>query len=641
MCALDRRTVLKGALVAPWWGASWRATAQTGQPNAAAAASTGAANAANATNAGAAATASTTADLANPTGPTLRRVRPSDPDWPSADTWQALNESVGGRLRPITSALAVCHSDPAGDACANQFKQLKNPFYIGDTPSLTQTCGWLDAWTSAPSEYVVAATHAQDVAKAIDFARRHRLRLVVRGGAHSYQGTSNAADSLMVWTRAMHDIDMHDAFVPAGCAGRVKPQPAVSVGAGAMWGHVYAAVSARGGRYVQGGGCLTVGVAGLVQSGGFGSFSKKFGSAAAGLLEAEVVTADGVVRIANACTHPDLFWALKGGGGGSFGVVTRLTLRTHDLPAEVGVVIATVKASSDDAFRALVHEFVSFAAASLVNEHWGETVALHTDNTLHVGMVYQGLDHETAVRVWQPFFDWVANGEHGCTMNAPHMPHTSGQRFWDSAYLMEHVPGALLKDTRPDADAGNVFWADNLVEAGQYLNGYTSTWLPAALLAPAQRGRLADTLFETTRRWSISLQFNKALAKAPPDAVSATRDTATNPAVLDAFALAIIGDLGKPAMPGIAGHEPDLIVGRRNAARIEQATQILRSLVPEPGAYLSESDFFEDDWRQAFWGDHHARLAAVKRKYDPDGLFFVHHGIGSEAWSADGMTRVV
>jgi FAD/FMN-containing dehydrogenase len=79
----------------------------------------------------------------------------------------------------------------------------------------------------------------------------------------------------------------------------------------------------------KGGGCTTLGVAGLVQSGGFGSFSKNYGLAAAALLEAEVVvTADGTVRIANACTNADLFWGLKGGGGGSLGVVTRLTLRT-------------------------------------------------------------------------------------------------------------------------------------------------------------------------------------------------------------------------------------------------------------------------------------------------------------------------
>ena len=88
-----------------------------------------------------------------------------------------------------------------------------------------------------------------------------------------------------------------------------------------------------------------------MQSGGFGSFSKGFGTAAAGLLEAEVVTADGKVRIANACTNPDLFWALKGGGGGSFGVITKLTLRTHELPEFFGFVGGKIKAQSDAAFR--------------------------------------------------------------------------------------------------------------------------------------------------------------------------------------------------------------------------------------------------------------------------------------------------
>src|SRR6185436_2507566 len=203
---------------------------------------------------------------------------------------------------------------------------------------------------------------------------------------------SNAADSLLVWTRAMNDIVVHDAFVGQGCAGKFKPQPAVSVGAGAIWLQAYDAVATKAGRYVQGGGCTTVGVAGLVQSGGFGSFSKNYGMAAAGLLEAEVVAADGVVRIANACTHPDLFWGLKGGGGGSLGVVTRLTLRTRELPDYFGGVFGTIRAKSDTAFRKLTARIISFYHDHLFNRHWGEQIIFERGNAIRMAMVFQGLD---------------------------------------------------------------------------------------------------------------------------------------------------------------------------------------------------------------------------------------------------------
>ena len=65
----------------------------------------------------------------------------------------------------------------------------------------------------------------------------------------------------------------------------------------------------------------------------------------------------------------------------------------------------------------------------------------------------------------------------------------------------------------------------------------------------------------------------------------------------------------------------------------------LRKLVPGAGSYLSESDYFEADWQQAHWGTNYARLAAVKAAYDPDDLFIVHHGVGSERWSDDGFVR--
>jgi FAD/FMN-containing dehydrogenase len=135
----------------------------------------------------------------------------------------------------------------------------------------------------------------------------------------------------------------------------------------------------------------------------------------------------------------------------------------------------------------------------------------------------------------------------------------------------------------------------------------------------------------------VQLHFNKGLAGAPAEAIAAAHDTATNPAVLDAFALAIIAAAGPPPLPG----QPfDAGVAHRHAGAVDEATAELRKIVPDPGSYVSESNYFNQTWQQAFWGSNYRKLRAVKAKYDPDGLFFVHHGVGSESWSTDGFTRL-
>ena len=495
------------------------------------------------------------------------RVRPSDPAWPSEASWRRLGEEVGGRLIKVENPLAACIEAPSSAACGRVLGDVRNPYYLGDEVGLTQSLGWVDAWTSQPSVYAVAAETTGDVVAAVNFARDNNLRLVVKGGGHSYQGTSNAADSLLIWTRRMNAVTLHDAFVGTGCAGSDAPQPAVTVQAGAIWGQVYDAVTTQAGRYVQGGGCLTVGVAGLIQSGGFGSFSKAYGTAAASLLEAEIVTADGAVRIANRCTNPDLFWGIKGGGGGSLGVVTRVTLRTHDLPEFFGAVFATVKSTSDDAFRRLIGRIIAFYRESLFDPHWGEQIAFRPGNLLAIAMVFQGLDQPQAEAVWRPFFDWIAASPNDFIVeSAPMVLAAPARGFWSPAFLKQ-LPGLVLSDDRPGAPAGNVFWASNLEEAGQVLHGYQSAWMPASLIEPGEQARLADALFAAARHWSVSLHLNKGLAGAPREAIEAARDTATNPAVLDAFALIISAAEGPPAYPGIPGFEPDPRCGPPAARR--------------------------------------------------------------------------
>src|SRR5215470_10370643 len=466
----------------------------------------------------------------------VSRVRPGMPGWPTEADWASLKEAVGGRLSPVTPP---DFNDPA----VRQL--LSNPFYVGDQPALTQSSGWLDAWQSAHSAYVVAAESAADVAAAIRFARARNIRLMVRGGGHSYLGASNAPDSLLVWTRKMNAVTVHDAFTPQG--SNVVPVPAVSAGAGCIWHHLYQAVTTGAGRYVQGGGCTIVGVPGLVQGGGFGQFSKAYGTAAASLLEAEIVTADGRTRTVNSVQEPDLFWALKGGGGGTFGVITRVALATHELPETFGAVRLALRARSDEAYRRLLARFVDLYATSLFNPHWGEKVVLRPDNRLQIQMLFQGLTQDEARAAWRPLIDFAndnsADYDGQDSLIALALP---ARYFWDPDFYRRNAPSAVRFDSRPSASPTDFWWTGDGDQVGTFWHAYASVWLPASLLLPQNQARLVDVWFAASRHWGFEIVFNKGLAGAPAAAIDAARNTAMNPDVLDAFALAITAASGQP-----------------------------------------------------------------------------------------------
>lgn len=522
---------------------------------------------------------------------------PRDACWPSAGDWHALAASLTGTLVEPTRPA------PSTD-----------PFTIEDQPGGTQSLGWLDAWSATPSRYAIAAANASDIAKGVAFARDHHLRLVVKGTGHDYLGRSSAPDSLLIWTHALRDITVDDAFVPSGCS--VAPTQAVTVGAGTRWLEAYQQVTGVHHRYVQGGGCTSVGAAGgFLQGGGFGSLSKKFGIAAASLLEAEVVTASGAIITANACQHADLYWALRGGGGGTFGVVTKVTLRTHELPALVGGAFGTIKAPSEAAFREVTEQLVALYRAQLANEHWGEQLRWRPDNSIDVAMVFEGLTTEQANAAWEPLRAWGA--AHGVTVAVQAFAFP-GDKLWDFDFLTK--VGVKLGGT-----PARWWWGDNQGEVATYWAAYQSRWLPLALFDHPKE--LAATLVAASRHWSVGLHFNKGQAAAAPDAIARDRETAMNPAVLDAAALVIVA-------ADDAGYATDRARAEADRAKVAAAMAEIRAATPGAGSYINETDYFEPDWQRAFWGDNYSRLLAIKHAYDPDGLFVCHHCVGSEATGA-------
>lgn len=123
--------------------------------------------------------------------------------------------------------------------------------------------------------------------------------------------------------------------------------------------------------------------------------------------------------------------------------------------------------------------------------------------------------------------------------------------------------------------------------------GFESLWLPSSLLANHAQKQLADALFFASRFGDVELHFNRGLAGVPPEAVEAAKDTAMNPAVAEAFALAIIATGQGPAYPGIPDHEPDIAAGHKAAAAVNRAMNYLRVLASSGRVYVSESNFFE------------------------------------------------
>lgn len=305
-----------------------------------------------------------------------------------------------------------------------------------------------------------------------------------------------------------------------------------------------------------------------------------------------------------------------------------------------GRVNATIRATSEQAFRQLIQMTLAFYRDRLLNPAWGEQIVFSSNNRLHVRMVFLGLSEADAGAVWHPFEAWLAERPQDYIVETPmRIEAVPARKAWDYAFLRQVAPGALLADSRPGVPATNVYWAGEARQAGQFTYGYKSLWLPAAMLDETRVRDLGDALFGSSQHWEVSLHFNKGLAGATPPVIEAARQTAMNPAVLDAFALAIISGEGPPAIPSVPGHEPNGPVVQRGAEAIDAAIVPLRALRTDPASYVSESDYFEANWQQAFWGTNYQKLSAVKQKYDPHGLFFVRHGVGSELWSSDGFSR--
>lgn len=188
-----------------------------------------------------------------------------------------------------------------GDAGFENARKLFNPLNDDRVPAAVAQCA-----------------SVADVREAV-LAAAHRVPLAARSGGHSYVGYSAPPGGLTLDLRRLSTV-------------QVRPDGTATIGAGATLGAVYTALG-QANRCMPGGSCFTVGIAGVALGGGIGVLQRKFGLTCDHLVSAEIVTADGRTLTASATQEPNLFWALRGGGGGNFGVVTQFTFATDPAPA--------------------------------------------------------------------------------------------------------------------------------------------------------------------------------------------------------------------------------------------------------------------------------------------------------------------
>lgn len=308
------------------------------------------------------------AQPAQTASPSSCRCYPGDDCWPSTSTWEAFNDTIGGRLIATVPLAGPCHDVDFGpynaDTCANLQAAWFTPELHAESPSsimaplfLNNSCNPFLPRESACvvgsyASYSVAVSEPMDVARTIWFATYFNIRLVIKNTGHDYNGKSTGAGAIGLWTHKLKEISLVD-YQSANYTGK-----AAKVGAGVQTEEVYAAASAQG-LAVVAAEVPTVGHAGgYTQGGGHSALSSKYGLAADQVLEWEVVDGQGNLLTASPSVNSDLYWALCGGGGGTYGVVTSMTTKAYpDIPVTGASVSFTNAQVTQDQFYDVLATF--------------------------------------------------------------------------------------------------------------------------------------------------------------------------------------------------------------------------------------------------------------------------------------------
>lgn len=295
--------------------------------------------------------------------------------WPRAIDWANFNDTLGGKLLATIPIASVCHDDSWDQYDETACKGLQDTWSRPETHLRTASSPMAhffanmscDPFTprnaqcniAAYVRYAVNASSALDYQKTLRFAQDWNIRLVVRSTGHDYYGKSSGAGGLALWTHYMRDIFVSN-YESSFYNGK-----ALKIGAGVM-NYEAQLVAHENGLVVVGGYCPTLSLAGgFSQGGGHGPLMSTFGLGADQVLEWELVTATGAHIVASPSQYSDLYWALSGGGGGTYGVVVSATIKAHpDIKVSAANLSFSGQNVTKKAFSSVIETWLMSSAVS-------------------------------------------------------------------------------------------------------------------------------------------------------------------------------------------------------------------------------------------------------------------------------------
>ncbi|KAF7192067.1 putative FAD-linked oxidoreductase [Pseudocercospora fuligena] len=547
--------------------------------------------------------------------------------WPSKSTWQALNSSLSGKLlAPLPPAIVCDSARPEYDepACKSLGKVWPITTFMNDDPLLLHQSNWQNDTCIPPTLFngtntcdpkpfakcVVNASTAEHVVDAVRFANKHNLHISVKNTGHDYLGRSTFPQGFQIWTHHLKGIQVHSDFRGKG--------PAITVGSGNVYGEIYNE-TAKHKVLSVGGAYASVGVGGHFTGGGHSPLGALYGLAVDNALEMTVVTPSGELVTANEDEHADLFWAMRGAGSSTFGILINVTEKVY--PDEHPAVSFTLAFNStqDEAEKnnntnfynllADVHEqLISWSDNNINGYHaWGPAS--------QIAQIMTGVSPSSSSSGPIPmgflFNGWSLN-------QTLQQTNTTFAKFQSLLNSTTGVKGTLQLQSVPSANA--LLNKDLSGPAG--MNGHIASWMwdkPAML---NRTGLLS--LFRAVEPNGVRGIITSGPAVRDflhPNSVSVT------PAWRRTY---------QHTAAGIGWEHGNSTAAKEARKRTDEIRTLLRDHAPSMGACINEADAEEPEYGKAFFGEENfKRLLKLKREWDPKGVFWCKPCVGYEDWEFD------